>query len=130
MRARYATPGTIGFSGVPEAVWDVDIGGYQLCEKCLKDRNGRKLLKADIEHYKKIVVAIVETIRIMKEIDEDIEKHRRWPGAFRTGKREGTRPIGEAQRRGIERMRRARIGRLFRAKGCLETACQVQSRVL
>lgn len=80
-----AEPGTIGFHGVPEAVWNFHIGGYQVCEKWLKDRKGRKLGKADIEHYQKIVVAISETIRIMKQIDEVIEKHGGWPGAFRTG---------------------------------------------
>jgi hypothetical protein len=80
-----AEPGTIGFHGVPEAVWNFHIGGYQVCEKWLKDRKGRKLLKADIEHYQKMVVALSETIRIMKEIDEVIEAHGGWPGAFRTG---------------------------------------------
>ncbi|MBX7134176.1 MAG: hypothetical protein K1X67_16005 [Fimbriimonadaceae bacterium] len=80
-----ATPGTIGFRGVPEAVWNFHIGGYQVCEKWLKDRKGRKLSKHDIEHYQKIVAAISETIRIMKEIDEVIEKHGGWPGAFQTG---------------------------------------------
>src|SRR5262249_22500378 len=29
---------TIGFDGVPEAVWNFHIGGYQVCEKWLKDR--------------------------------------------------------------------------------------------
>ena len=77
-----ATPGTIGFRGVPEAVWNFHIGGYQVCEKWLKDRKGRTLSKDDIAHYQKIVVALHETIRLMKEIDEVIEKHGGWPGAF------------------------------------------------
>ena len=33
-------PGTIGFRGVPEAVWNFHIGGYRVCEKWLKDRKG------------------------------------------------------------------------------------------
>jgi hypothetical protein len=70
------------FRGVREDVWNFKIGGYQVCEKWLKDRKGRKLLKADIEHYHRIVVALSETIRLMKEIDEVIEKHGGWPGAF------------------------------------------------
>ncbi len=73
---------TTGFKGVPEAVWNFHIGGYQVCEKWLKDRKGRKLSKADIDHYQKIVVALNETIRLMKEIDEVIEKHGGWPYAF------------------------------------------------
>jgi hypothetical protein len=77
-----ATPGTIGFRGVSEAVWNFHIGGYQVCEKWLKDRKGRTLTKDDIAHYQKIVVALNETIRLMGEIDEVIEQHGGWPGAF------------------------------------------------
>lgn len=81
-KGQSSKPGTVGFRGVPEDVWNFHIGGYQVCEKWLKDRKGRRLLKVDIEHYQKIVVAISETIRIMREIDEVIEKHGGWPGAF------------------------------------------------
>ena len=77
-----ATAGTIGFRGVPEAVWSFRVGGYQVCEKWLKDRKGRTLSKDDIAHYQKIVVALAETIRLMKEIDEAIEAHGGWPAAF------------------------------------------------
>lgn len=73
---------TCGFVGVPEAVWNFHIGGYQVCQKWLKDRKGRTLSKDDLTHYQKIVVALNETIRLMKEIDEVIEKHGGWPGAF------------------------------------------------
>ena len=52
---------------MPEAVWNFHIGGYQVCEKWLKDRKGRTLSKDDIAHYQKIVVALAETIRLMKE---------------------------------------------------------------
>lgn len=75
---------TRGFRGVPEAVWNFHIGGYQVCEKWLKDRRGRILSKEDIEHYHRIVVALAETIRLMQEIDEVIEEHGGWPGAFST----------------------------------------------
>lgn len=71
-----------GFKGVREAVWNFHIGGYQVCEKWLKDRKGRMLSQHDIAHYQKMVGAIAETIRIMKEIDEVIEQHGGWPGAF------------------------------------------------
>ena len=73
---------TTGFSGVSESVWNFHIGGYQVCEKWLKDRKGRTLSDEDIAHYQKIVVALSETIRLMKEIDEVIEHHGGWPGAF------------------------------------------------
>jgi hypothetical protein len=75
-------PGTTGFRGVPEAVWNFHIGGYQVCEKWLKDRKGRTLTDDDIAHYHKIVVALSETIRLMAEIDEVINHHGGWPGAF------------------------------------------------
>ncbi len=82
---RATKPGTIGFHGVPEEVWDFHIGGYQVCHKWLKDRKGRTLSDDDIAHYQKIVVALHETIRIMAEIDEVIEAHGGWPGAFQGG---------------------------------------------
>ena len=74
--------GTSGFRGVPEAVWNFHIGGYQVCEKWLKDRKGRTLTDEDIAHYHKIVIALTETIRLMAEIDEVIAQHGGWPGAF------------------------------------------------
>ncbi|MDT0498925.1 type ISP restriction/modification enzyme [Algiphilus sp. W345] len=79
-----ASPGTSGFRGVPEAVWNFHIGGYQVCEKWLKDRKGRTLSGDDIAHYHKIVVALAETIRLMAEIDRVIDQHGGWPGAFQT----------------------------------------------
>jgi predicted helicase len=75
---------TMGFGGVPEVVWNFHIGGYQVCEKWLKDRKGRTLSAGDIAHYQKIIVALSETIRIMGEIDAVIEEHGGWPGAFAT----------------------------------------------
>lgn len=73
---------TTGFRGVRETVWNFHIGGYQVCEKWLKDRKGRQLSAADRTHYQKIVVALAETIRLMAEIDQVVEKHGGWPGAF------------------------------------------------
>ena len=70
------------FEGVPEDVWNFHIGGYQVCEKWLKDRKGRTLSDDDITHYQRIVVALSETIRIMVEIDRVIDEHGGWPGAF------------------------------------------------
>ena len=75
---------TTGFKGVREDVWNFHIGGYQVCEKWLKDRKDRTLTAADIAHYHRIVIALSETIRLMREIDEVIEAHGGWPGAFQT----------------------------------------------
>jgi len=62
--------------GIPPEIWEFHVGGYQVCQKWLKDRKGRKLTYDDITHYQKVVVALQETIRLMKEIDEAIPK---WP---------------------------------------------------
>jgi predicted helicase len=70
------------FGQVPLDIWNFHIGGYQVCNKWLKDRKGRVLSAEDINHYQKIVVALNETIRLMKEIDEVIDKYGGWPGAF------------------------------------------------
>ena len=53
----------------PEVAWNFYIGGYQPAQKWLKDRKGRKLEFEDILHYQKIIVALTETDRLMKEID-------------------------------------------------------------
>lgn len=57
------------FANVPETAWNFYIGGYQPAQKWLKDRKGRTLEFNDILHYQKIIVALTETDRIMKEID-------------------------------------------------------------
>ena len=57
------------FSDVPETAWNFYIGGYQPAQKWLKDRKGRTLSFDDIRHYQKIIVALSETGRLMKEID-------------------------------------------------------------
>ena len=58
------------FADVPKVAWDFYIGGYQPAQKWLKDRKGRELSFEDIRHYQKIIVALVETHRLMKEIDK------------------------------------------------------------
>lgn len=80
-----------GFKHVSEQVWNFYVGGHQPCQKWLKDRQakrgrnpraGRKLTAADDTHYRRIVVAIGETIRLMGQIDEVIGQHGGWPDAF------------------------------------------------
>ena len=58
------------FENVPEVAWNFYIGGYQPAQKWLKDRKERKLEFDDIAHYQKIIVALTETDRLMKEIDK------------------------------------------------------------
>lgn len=67
------------FEGVPPEVWELHIGGYQVCQKWLKDRKGRTLSYDDLDHYQQIVAALGETMRLMDDIDETIEEHGGWP---------------------------------------------------
>lgn len=71
-----------GFRGVSETIWNFHVGGYQVCEKWLKDRKGRILAEDDISHYQKIIVALSETIRLMGDIDNVIDVYGGWPDAF------------------------------------------------
>jgi len=57
------------FEDVPEVAWNFYIGGYQPAQKWLKDRKDRELQPSDVFHYLKIIVALSETDRLMKEID-------------------------------------------------------------
>ncbi len=57
------------FGHVPEAVFNFKVGGYQVCKKWLEDRKGRTLNSDDINHYQHIVVALNETMRLMREVD-------------------------------------------------------------
>ena len=93
-----------GFRGVSEEIWNFHIGGYRICEKWLTDRRAkggknprpgrvltgedivhyqRILTGEDIVHYQRIVVALGETVRMMREIDEVIDQHGGWPDAFK-----------------------------------------------
>lgn len=61
------------FDGVPSEAWNMIIAGYKSLEKWLKDRKDKHLTGDEIIHFQKMVVALVETIRIQEEIDEIIE---------------------------------------------------------
>lgn len=65
--------------GMPPEVWEFHIGGYQVCEKWLKDRKGREFGINEFYHYQRIVAALDETMTLMSQIDEVIEEHGGWP---------------------------------------------------
>lgn len=63
------------FEGITEAMWNYQIGGYQVLEKYLKDRKGRQM--TDPATYCKIATAIEATIRLQTTADgvyADLEK--------------------------------------------------------
>ncbi len=57
------------FDNVPEDAWDFKIGSYQPAQQWLKDRK-RPLDWKDMSHYQKIITVLMETKRIMEEIDK------------------------------------------------------------
>jgi len=57
------------FEGLSEEVWEYRIGAYQVMEKYLKDRKGRKLSLDEINHYMKVSKAVRLTIEFQEKID-------------------------------------------------------------
>ena len=60
---------TQSFGPVPPAVHAYRIGGYQVCDKWLKDRKARRLALDDVLTYCRLVTAIAVTLGIQGEID-------------------------------------------------------------
>jgi Type ISP C-terminal specificity domain len=58
------------FAPVPQAVWDFHIGGYQVLDKYLKSRKGRKLSLDEIGHVAVVADSLAFTIEQMARIDE------------------------------------------------------------
>lgn len=58
------------FDRIPLIAWEFYIGGYQPAQKWLNDRRGRELSYEDILHYQKIIVALMETDRLTKEMNK------------------------------------------------------------
>ena len=62
---------------VSPAIWAYQIGGYQVCDKWLKDRKGKILSLEDVKHYSLVVTALKKTMDIQEKIDgiyPDVEK--------------------------------------------------------
>jgi predicted helicase len=64
------------FVNITKEVWEFEIGGYQVCYKWLKDRQGERLLEDEIRRFKTIIYSVSETYDLMNEIDEIIPS---WP---------------------------------------------------
>jgi len=58
------------FARIPPALWNYRIGGYQVLEKWLKDRKGRRLSTDDIQTYCRIATALARTMEIQAELDD------------------------------------------------------------
>ncbi|MGQ9628912.1 MAG: type ISP restriction/modification enzyme [bacterium] len=53
-----------------DEVWRYQIGGYQVCDKWLKGRKGRRLSLEDIKHYCRVVTSLQKTIEIQRAIGD------------------------------------------------------------
>jgi len=62
------------FDAVKPEIWEFYIGGYQVCQKWLKDRKGRILGFEDCSQYLYILAAIEKTRELMEKIDDIIGK--------------------------------------------------------
>lgn len=65
------------FERIEKEVWEYQIGGYQVLDKWLKDRKGRKLSLEEIKHYCQITTALKKTMEVQQKIDSlyaDIER--------------------------------------------------------
>nr|QNO57196.1 hypothetical protein LOCNCDEO_00007 [Methanosarcinales archaeon ANME-1 ERB7] len=58
------------FEGVSKAVWEYQIGGYQVLAKYLKDRKKRELSLEEIEHYRRVAEAIERTIEVQEKVEK------------------------------------------------------------
>ena len=65
--------------GGPEAAWTFPIGGYMPAQRWLKDRIGRTLDYEEQAEYQRIIWALLETRRLMVEIEASINQHGGWP---------------------------------------------------
>ena len=69
------------FGPVPPEVYAYRIGGYQVCDKWLKDRKDRRLTLDDIRTYCRMVTAIGLTLTLQKQMDGlylEVEKNLRY----------------------------------------------------
>ena len=58
------------FTHISKAVYDYRIGGYQVCEKWLKDHKERRLEFRDIQTYCRVVTALEKTLEIQSKLDD------------------------------------------------------------
>jgi len=66
------------FDKVTPEVWNYYIGGYQVLDKWLKDRNGRVLSLDDQLHFRKVITALTQTLDLQERIDKfypEVEKN-------------------------------------------------------
>ncbi|MFP5288863.1 MAG: type ISP restriction/modification enzyme, partial [Thermoanaerobaculia bacterium] len=58
------------FDGIPLQVWEYRIGGYQVLDRWLQDRAGRKLTADEIQAFCRTATALGRTVAVQRRIDE------------------------------------------------------------
>ena len=89
------------FDDVPQAVWDMHVGGYRVAEKWLKDRKGRQLGYDDLTHYQAVIAALARTLALQAGIDNAIAEVGGWPLQRNTAEAQASlaeaAPVAEAE---------------------------------
>jgi len=57
------------FDNVPADAYSYNVCGYQMADKYLSDRKGKRLTNEEIIHYQKMIYAIKQTIDLQEEMD-------------------------------------------------------------
>ena len=58
------------FDGIAEQVWEYRIGGYQVLDRWLQDRAGRKLTLEEIQAFCRTATALGRTVEVQRRIEE------------------------------------------------------------
>ena len=72
-KSRIYINSTSYFSNVTSLEWEYVIGGYEVCQRWLKERRGNNLTNEDILHYIKMILALKKTSLLIDEIDKIVE---------------------------------------------------------
>jgi Type ISP C-terminal specificity domain len=60
------------FGRVSGSAWESHVGGYRVCDRWLRDRQGRRLSGAEIEHFKLVCSALEATVEFVGRLDQTI----------------------------------------------------------
>ena len=64
------------FEVIGKSIWEMEVCGYRPAKDWLSARKQRRLVADEIQHYMRIIIALRETVRIMKLLDRMIDG---WP---------------------------------------------------
>jgi hypothetical protein len=58
---------------VEKQIWDMEVGGYQVAQKWIKDRRGMFFTQELQSEYVSLISILSETLRIMEEVDSTVD---------------------------------------------------------